>query len=125
MGLRQGKFASGSCQSTSFRQPDGIDDPLTELAREGARRMLAQALIAEADAFVAQWKGSKLPDDSLPARGVDRRLPGGARRPLGQGRAEPVASGDLAADGGMAGGLRCLAETRPVGAAIRVGVGGW
>ena len=36
-----------------FRQPDTIDDPLNELAREGARRMLAQALIAEADAFVA------------------------------------------------------------------------
>src|SRR6267154_2579085 len=138
-----------------FRQPDAIDDPLTELAREGARRMLAQALIAEADAFVALWKDLKLPDGrarvvrhghgphraiqtgvgpvevrravacSLPARGVDRRLPGGARRPLGQGRAEPVASRDLAADGGMAGGLRCLAETRPVGAAIRVRVGGW
>src|SRR5437868_7394392 len=45
-----------------FRQPDAIDDPLTELAREGARRMLAQALIAEADAFVALRKNSKLPD---------------------------------------------------------------
>jgi putative transposase len=45
-----------------FRQPDAIDDPLTELAREGARRMLAQALIAEADAFVGQWKDLKLPD---------------------------------------------------------------
>ena len=45
-----------------FRQPDTIDDPLTELAREGFRRMLAQALIAEADAFVAQWKDLKLPD---------------------------------------------------------------
>src|SRR5947209_9212877 len=45
-----------------LRQPDAIDDPLTELAREGARRMLAQALIAEADAFVALWKDSKLPD---------------------------------------------------------------
>src|SRR2546421_43104 len=45
-----------------FRQPDAIDDPLTELAREGPRRMLAQALIAEADAFVAQWKDLKLPD---------------------------------------------------------------
>ena len=42
-----------------FRQPDAIDDPLTELAREGARRMLAQALVAEADAFVALWKDSK------------------------------------------------------------------
>ena len=45
-----------------FRQADAIDDPLTEIAREGARRMLAQALIAEADAFVAQWKDLKLPD---------------------------------------------------------------
>src|SRR5215475_9045158 len=45
-----------------FRQPDAIDDPLSEVAREGARRMLAQVLIAEADAFVAQWKDLKLPD---------------------------------------------------------------
>jgi putative transposase len=45
-----------------FRQPDAIGDPLTELAREGARRMLSQALIAEADAFVAMWKDLKLPD---------------------------------------------------------------
>src|SRR5215813_6523554 len=46
----------------AFRQPDDIDDPLTELAREGARRMLAQVLIAEADAFVAKWKDLKLAD---------------------------------------------------------------
>lgn len=45
-----------------LRQPEAIDDPLTELAREGARRMLAQVLIAEADAFVAVWKDVKLPD---------------------------------------------------------------
>jgi transposase-like protein len=45
-----------------FRQPNTIDDPLNELAREGARRMLAQALIAEADAFVAELKDLKLPD---------------------------------------------------------------
>ena len=45
-----------------LRQPDTIDDPLSELAREGARRMLGQALIAEADAFVALWKDVKLPD---------------------------------------------------------------
>lgn len=45
-----------------FRQPDAIDDPLNELAREGARRILAQALVAEADAFVALWKDLKLPD---------------------------------------------------------------
>jgi transposase-like protein len=45
-----------------FRQPHAIDDPLSELAREGARRMLAQVLVAEADAFVAIWKNVKLPD---------------------------------------------------------------
>ena len=45
-----------------FRQPDTIDDPLNELAREGARRMLAQALIAEADAFIAELKDLKLAD---------------------------------------------------------------
>ena len=45
-----------------FRQPEAIADPLTEVAREGARRMLAQVLIVEADAFVAQWKDLKLSD---------------------------------------------------------------
>ena len=45
-----------------LRQPEAIDDPLSEVAREGARRMLAQVLIAEADAFVALWKDVKLPD---------------------------------------------------------------
>src|SRR4051794_6858928 len=134
----------------AFRQPDNINDPLTELAREGARRMLAQVLVAEADAFVTMWKDLKLPDGrdrivrhghgprshdpdwgrtcrgpsrqgalstcrhggenplqlgdpaevgaadeesrrivagSLPAGGVDRRLSGGAHRPLGHRRA--------------------------------------
>jgi transposase-like protein len=46
----------------ALRQPNTIDDSLTDIAREGARRMLAQVLIAEADAFVAQWKDFKLPD---------------------------------------------------------------
>ena len=45
-----------------LRQPDAIDDLLTEVAREGARRMLATVLVAEADAFVALWKDVKLPD---------------------------------------------------------------
>jgi putative transposase len=45
-----------------FRQSESIDDPLTELAREGARRMLAEALKAEADAFVASFAADLLPD---------------------------------------------------------------
>jgi len=45
-----------------FRQSEKIDDPLTEIAREGARRMLAEALIAEADAFVASFSEERLAD---------------------------------------------------------------
>ncbi|WP_121068538.1 IS256 family transposase [Chachezhania antarctica] len=46
----------------ALRQPDSVDDPLTEIARDGARRMLAAALRAEADAFVAQHAEEILPD---------------------------------------------------------------
>jgi putative transposase len=45
-----------------FRHAESIDDPLTEIAREGARRMLAEALKAEADAFVASFADDMLPD---------------------------------------------------------------
>ena len=45
-----------------LRQPETIDDPLSEVAREGARRMLATVLVAEADAFVALWKDVRMPD---------------------------------------------------------------
>jgi len=46
----------------ALRQPESFDDPLTEIARDGARRMLAAALRAEADAFVAQHAEDVLPD---------------------------------------------------------------
>ena len=46
----------------ALRQPESVDDPLTEIARDGARRMLAAALGAEADALVAQHAGEVLPD---------------------------------------------------------------
>ena len=46
----------------TLRQPESFDDPLTEIARDGARRMLAAALRAEADAFVAQHAEEALPD---------------------------------------------------------------
>ncbi len=46
----------------ALRQPESVDDPLTEIARDGARRMLAAALRAEADAFVAQHAEEVLPD---------------------------------------------------------------
>ena len=37
----------------SFPHPDAFDDPLTSVLREGARRLLAQAVEAEAEAFLA------------------------------------------------------------------------
>ena len=45
-----------------LRQPDEIDDPLTAILRSGARRLLAQAIEAEAEAFLASMKGVQLPD---------------------------------------------------------------
>ena len=45
-----------------LRQPDEIDDPLTAVLRSGARRLLAQAIEAEAEAFLAMMKGMQLPD---------------------------------------------------------------
>ncbi len=45
-----------------LRQPDQVDDPLTAILRSGARRLLAQAVEAEAEAFLAEMKGLRLPD---------------------------------------------------------------
>ena len=49
-------------QILPLRQSETIADPLTELAREGAGRMLAEALKAEADAFVASFADEQLED---------------------------------------------------------------
>ncbi len=45
-----------------LRQLDEIDDPLTAVLRSGARRLLAQAVEAEAEAFLAEMRGLRLPD---------------------------------------------------------------
>jgi putative transposase len=45
-----------------LRQPDTIDDPLTAVLRSGARRLLAQAVEAEAEAFLAAMKDLRLAD---------------------------------------------------------------
>jgi len=47
---------------TPLYQPGSVADPLTEIARDGARRMLAAALRAEADTFVEQYAEEALPD---------------------------------------------------------------
>jgi putative transposase len=45
-----------------LRQPGAIDDPLRDVLRAGARRLLAPAIALEADAFVADMRDFKLPD---------------------------------------------------------------
>ena len=45
-----------------LRQPDTIEDPLTAVLRSGARRLLAQAIEAEADAFLATMRDLQLAD---------------------------------------------------------------
>jgi putative transposase len=45
-----------------LRQPDAIDDPLTDVLRAGARRLLAQAVELEAEVFLAGMRELKLPD---------------------------------------------------------------
>ena len=45
-----------------LRQPEDIDDPLTEVLRAGARRLLAQAVEMEADAFLTAMQDLRLPD---------------------------------------------------------------
>jgi putative transposase len=45
-----------------LRQPDEINDPLTNILQSGARQLLAQAVEMEAEALLAAMNGLKLPD---------------------------------------------------------------
>ena len=45
-----------------LRQQGDIDDPLTDVLRSGARRLLAQAVELEAEVFLAGMQTLKLPD---------------------------------------------------------------
>jgi transposase-like protein len=84
----------------ALRQPESVDDPLTEIARDGARRMLAAALRAEADTFVAQHSEETLPDGRQrvvrhghgPERSIQTGIGAlGVRRPKVRDRAANVA----------------------------------
>ena len=46
----------------ALRQPDDIDDPLTNILRAGARQLLAQAVEIEVETFLATVKDLKLAD---------------------------------------------------------------
>jgi len=45
-----------------FQHPEELDDPLTSVLREGARRLLAQAVEAEVEAFLEALREERLPD---------------------------------------------------------------
>src|ERR1700761_4717327 len=45
-----------------LRQPDEIDDPLTEILRSGAKRLVQQAVEAEFASFLARHADLELPD---------------------------------------------------------------
>ena len=69
----------------ALRQPDEIDDPLTNILRSGARQLLAQAVEMEAAAFLAAMNGLKLPGRPRPPRAA-RPWPGAGRSRLGSAR---------------------------------------
>lgn len=85
---------------TELHQPGAILDPLTEIARDGARRMLMAALKAEAASFVAQFGEERLPDERqrvvLHGAGPERTIQTGigaipVRRPKVRDRATDAA----------------------------------
>ena len=45
-----------------FPQPETVDDPLTAMLRVGARRLLARAVEAEVDGFLAEMAEQRLDD---------------------------------------------------------------
>jgi hypothetical protein len=70
----------GSDESTRGERASALD----EICREGARRMLAAALEAEADAYIAEFVGEL---DEHGRRLVTRNgMPDPARSPRGPGR---------------------------------------
>jgi len=50
------------CKVLPFQHPEELDDPLTSVLREGARRLLAQAVEAKADALLDAMGEERLPD---------------------------------------------------------------
>ena len=51
-----------------LRQPDEIDDPLTNILRAGARQLLAQAVEAEVETFSGHGEGFEACRRTRPCR---------------------------------------------------------
>ena len=86
-----------------LRQPGSVEDPLTEIAREGARRMLVTALEAEIEAFLEGFVEERLADGRQRVvrhgHGPERKVQTGIgalelRRPKIRDRAVGVSTGE-------------------------------
>ena len=80
-----------------LRQPEAVEDPLTAVLRNGARRLLAQAIEAEAEAFLAAMRDKRLPD------GRERVV----RHGLGPERLVQTGVGTTGSDAEGSGRCRC------------------
>jgi hypothetical protein len=58
--LRGHDVGAADISAYALRQPDDIDDPLTNTPRAGARQLLAQAVEIEVETFLATVKDLKL-----------------------------------------------------------------
>jgi transposase-like protein len=94
---------SSNSSVVSLRQPDTVDDPLTAVLRDGARRLLAQAVEAEAEAFLAAMREVRLPDGRerlvRHGHGPERQVQTG----IGPVAVQRVKLRDRGADDGSAG----------------------
>lgn len=76
-----------------LRQPDEFDDPLIDVLRTGARKLLAQAIEIEAETFLAEMRDLKLADgrDRIVrhGHGPERSHPDGHRAGASQAGEDP------------------------------------
>src|SRR5688572_6507112 len=101
--LQEERYAmKDDTSSIPLRQPGSVEDPLTEIAWEGARRMLVTALEAEIEAFLDGFSEARFEDGRRRVvwhgHGPERRVQTGIgalefRRPKVRDRAADVASG--------------------------------
>ena len=107
----------------AFPHPDEVDDPLTSVFRQAARRLLAQAVEAEAEAFVAAMADDRLADGRARlvrhGHGPERTIQTGigavpVKRAKLRDRAAEVTmlfDGDDAGRNGTTGAVEVLAKT--------------
>ena len=82
--LPKERYAKTENRVACLRPEGEIDDPLTEILRSGARRLIAQAVEAEFDAFVAFMPPSRSPTGASASFGMGmirfaRSRPGSGR----------------------------------------------